>query len=230
MLCDAAAQSIGYKSRNHQDWFDDNSDAIHNLLKDMHKAHRATLKKPSSTKTRQFLQEIWGKVQRETRAMQNEWWIEKAHEIQSFANTNYMHNFYNAIKTIYGPTNRCIASLKTADGLTLLKGQHRILLRWAEHFNILIRILMWNPPFWTNCLNSLPQSQPTNNLSGGSIICKNNKYPGTDNIPAELLKEGGAYICMRTLYRYITQAWSDENISQQWRNANIAVIYKNKGD
>ncbi len=38
VLYDAAAQSIGYKSRNHQDWFDDNSDAIHNLLKDMHKA------------------------------------------------------------------------------------------------------------------------------------------------------------------------------------------------
>ncbi len=44
VLYDAAAQSIGYKSRNHQDWFDDNSDAIHNLLKDMHKAHQATLK------------------------------------------------------------------------------------------------------------------------------------------------------------------------------------------
>ncbi len=35
---------------------------------------------------------------------------------------------------------------------------------------------------------------------------------------------------MRTLYRYITQAWTDENIPQQWRDANNAVIYKNKGD
>ncbi len=35
---------------------------------------------------------------------------------------------------------------------------------------------------------------------------------------------------MRTLYQYITQAWTDENIPQQWRDANIAVIYKNKGD
>ncbi len=121
VLYDAAAQSIGYKSRNHQDWFDDNSDTIHNLLKDMHKAHRATLENPSSTKTRQHLPEIRGKVQREIRVMQNEWWIEKAYEIQSFANKNDMHKFYNAVKTIYGPSNRCITSLKTADGLTLLK-------------------------------------------------------------------------------------------------------------
>lgn len=36
VLYDAAAQSIGYKSRNHQDWSDDNSDTLHNMLKNMH--------------------------------------------------------------------------------------------------------------------------------------------------------------------------------------------------
>ncbi len=235
VLYDAAAQSIGYKSRNHQDWFDDNSDAIHNLLKDMHKAHQATLKKPSSTKTRRYFREIRGKVQRETRAMQNEWWIEKAHEIQSFVNKNDMHNFYNAIKTIYGPTNHCITSLKTADGLTLLKDQNTILVRWAEHFNILLNRDSDADP---TILEELPKLPPIHNLSlpptfqevlSSVRSLKNNKSPGTDNIPAELLKEGG-YICMRTLYRYITQAWTDENIPQQWRDANIAVIYKNKGD
>ncbi len=87
---------VGYKSRNHQDWFDDNSDAIHNLLKDMHKA------------------------------------LEKALEIQSFDNKNDKHNFYNAVKTIYGPTNHCINSMKTADWLTLLKDQNSILLSWAD--------------------------------------------------------------------------------------------------
>ncbi len=40
-----------------------------------------------------ILQEILRKVQRETHTMQNEWWIEKAHEIQSFANKNKMRNF-----------------------------------------------------------------------------------------------------------------------------------------
>ncbi|KAJ4938360.1 hypothetical protein JOQ06_002980 [Pogonophryne albipinna] len=46
-LYEAAAQTIGYKSKNHQDWFDENSETIHDLRKDMHRAHRATLKSPS---------------------------------------------------------------------------------------------------------------------------------------------------------------------------------------
>ncbi len=167
---------------------------------------RQLKKKTSSTKTRRYLQEIRGKVQRETRAMQNEWWIEKAHEIQSFANKNDMHNFYNAIKTIYGPTNRCITSLKTADGLTLLKDQNTILLRWAEHFNILLN-QDFDPDL--TILEELPKLPPIHNLSlpptfqevlSSARSLKNNKSPGTDNILAELLKEGG-YICMHTLYR-----------------------------
>lgn len=33
-LYEAAAQSMGYKSKNHQDWFDDNSDTIHNIAEE----------------------------------------------------------------------------------------------------------------------------------------------------------------------------------------------------
>ncbi|KAI4820377.1 hypothetical protein KUCAC02_028358 [Chaenocephalus aceratus] len=101
-LYEAAAQTIGY-SKNHQDWFDENSETIHDLLKDMHRAHRATLKSPSSSSTRQQWQRIRQEVQRATRVMQNEWWTKKAHETQSFADKNDMHNFYNAVKKIYGP-------------------------------------------------------------------------------------------------------------------------------
>src|SRR4029434_6868511 len=58
---------------------------------------------------------------------------------------------------------------------------------------------------------------------------KNNKSPGMDNIPAELLKQGG-YLCTRALHQHITKVWADENIPQQWRDAKIVTIYKNKGD
>ncbi|KAI4814263.1 hypothetical protein KUCAC02_003465 [Chaenocephalus aceratus] len=119
-LYEAAAQTIGYKSKNHQDWFDENSETINDLLKDMHRAHRATLKSPSSSSTRQQWQRICREVQRATRVMQNEWWTKKAYEIQSFADKNDMHNFYNAVKKIYGPISHCITPLKTADGLSIV--------------------------------------------------------------------------------------------------------------
>ena len=74
-------------------------------------------------------------------------------------------------------------------------------------------------------------SQPPTFLEVLSAVrtLKNNKSPGPDNIPAELLKQGG-YLCTRTLDHYITKVWADENIPQQWRDASIVTIFKNKGD
>ena len=234
-LYEAAAETIGYKSKNHQDWFDENSETIHDLLKDMHKAHRAALTNPSSSSTRQKWQEARREVQRATRVMQNEWWTKKANEIQSFADKNDMHNFYNAVKKIYGPINRCITPLKSADGLTTLKDQPSILLRWAEHFGTLLNQDSDADP---TVLDDLPTLPPMHELDQAPTFLevrsairslKNNKSPGNDNIPAELLRNGG-YLCTRTLHKYITKVWADENVPQQWRDANVVTIYKNKGD
>ena len=76
-----------------------------------------------------------------------------------------------------------------------------------------------------------PYGQPPTFLEVLSAVrtLKNNKYPDSDNIPAELLKQGG-YLCTRTLHCYITKVWADENIPQQWRDASIVTIFKNKGD
>lgn len=52
-LHEAAAHTIGYMSRNHQDLFDNTSDVIHTSLKAMHRGHQASLKNPSSTSAKQ---------------------------------------------------------------------------------------------------------------------------------------------------------------------------------
>lgn len=104
---------------------------LHNLLSNMHKAHLETLRNPSSSTARQQ----WQRARRE---VQNKQWMEKAHEIQAFADRYDMHNFYNSVKSIYGPTSHCITPLKTADGLKVLQDQNSILERWAEHFNTLL--------------------------------------------------------------------------------------------
>lgn len=234
-LHEAAAHSIGYKTKNHQDWFDNNSDTIRNSLNAMHKAHQATLKNPSSSTARQQWQRARREVQKTLRSMQNKWWTEKAQEIQSFADRNDMHNFYNAVKSIYGPTNHCITPLKTADGLRVLKDQSSVLERWAEHFNTLLN---QDSEADHTILDQLPElppidilNQPPTFLEVLSAVrsLKNNKSPGMDNIPAELLKQGG-YLCTRALHQHITKVWADENIPQQWRDAKIVTIYKNKGD
>lgn len=58
---------------------------------------------------------------------------------------------------------------------------------------------------------------------------KNNKSLGIDNIPTELLKEGG-YLWTRVLHQYILRAWEEESIPLEWKDVNVITIYKNKGD
>jgi len=58
---------------------------------------------------------------------------------------------------------------------------------------------------------------------------KNNKASGPDDIPAEVLKNGG-HALLHRLHSFITWAWNSCQLPQQWKDANIVIIYKRKGD
>jgi len=57
---------------------------------------------------------------------------------------------------------------------------------------------------------------------------KNNKAPGPDGIPSEILKEGYKYMENR-IYELIVQIWNEERIPLSWVEALICPIHK-KGD
>jgi len=57
---------------------------------------------------------------------------------------------------------------------------------------------------------------------------KNNKVPGPDGIPSEILKVG--YKCTEhRIYELTVQIWNEERIPTSWAEALICPIYK-KGD
>jgi len=60
------------------------------------------------------------------------------------------------------------------------------------------------------------------------IKLKENKAPGTDNIPAELIKYGG-YILKHIMYKLILLIWNKEQLPTEWLQGIICPIYK-KGD
>jgi hypothetical protein len=57
---------------------------------------------------------------------------------------------------------------------------------------------------------------------------KSYKSPGTDNIPAELIKAEGETLYSE-IHRLICCIWNKEELPQQWKECIIVPIYK-KGD
>lgn len=144
--------------------------------------------------------------------------------------------FYSSLKTIYGPRSCSITPLKAADGLTILKDKNQILARWVEYFHALLN---HQSPIDYSILEELPNRQTIQDLdhhptflevlAAIKSLKKNYKSPGNDGIPAELLKQDG-YLCTRMIHQYILQVWELECVPQQWRDANIVTLYKNKGE
>ena len=58
---------------------------------------------------------------------------------------------------------------------------------------------------------------------------KDNKAAGPDNIPAEVIKHGCCAL-HRRLNSLILDSWSAMCLPQQWKNANIILVHKQKGD
>jgi hypothetical protein len=54
---------------------------------------------------------------------------------------------------------------------------------------------------------------------------KSYKSPGTDNIPAELIKAGGETLYSE-IHRLICCIWNKEELPQQWKESIIVPIYK----
>ncbi len=162
--------------------------------------------------------------------MENTWWVQKAQEIQNLADCNNTQGFYDALKALYGPRKWAIAPVRSADGSTLFKDRHEILARWANHFESLFNHINPADPY---ILDNLPDLPPTMHLDTPPLYSelrqaiaglKNNKCAGPDGIPAEVFKH------FKEVHLLIQNIWENGTLPQDWKDANIMVIYKQKGD
>ena len=128
----ASQSTLGKNDKRHQDWFDDNATDIHSLIHDKNAAHGALLRNPTSRTLRERFSSIRATVQRKLRWMENNWWAEKAAQIQSYAKINDIKSFYEALKGVYGPRRFSLHPVRSTDGV-LIKNKELILERWAEY-------------------------------------------------------------------------------------------------
>lgn len=232
---DAAEEVLGFARTKNKDWFDDNIVSIRELLEAKNKAHQSALRNPFSGYLRHQWQNKRAEAQRSLRAMENEWWLKVASDLQGFADSGDLQNFYSSLKRVFGPTNRSMTPVRSLDGTHLLTSKNQILNRWQEHYQSLLNTRNPCDPAQLDDIPDRPTVQEMDVLPTMEevkhAICslKNNKAPGVDSIPGEVLKYGGEVLHTR-LHEMISKMWEAGRVPQQWKDARIISIYKQKGD
>jgi len=218
-LKEDSLETLGLSDKKHQDWFDDNNGAIRELLKVKNEAHAAKLRNPHSTALHDKWRELRSSAQRELRCMENQWWIDKAHQIQQYADNNELQKFYEAIKAVHGPRQQSIYHVKSKDRSTLVKDHQGILHRWAKHLGELLNCINPHDPTFLDVLPQFPNIPDLDVISFLHEITvavsglKNNKASGPDDIPPEVLKNGGHAVLHR-LHSFIACAWNSRQLPQ----------------
>ena len=131
-------EALGVKTRIHEDWFDENDEKIKESIHAKNESHIEWLNDPSSVSKCEKFKALQAKVQTDLRAMQDQWWRDKAAEVQHYADTHNAKKFFSSLKTVFGPYASDSAPLLLSDEKTLIKDQEGLSKRLREHFSILL--------------------------------------------------------------------------------------------
>ena len=230
----ASAEALGRRKKKHRDWFDENDMEIQEILLNKNKKHNIYLSNPSTTSANAW-REARSETQRQTREIKNRWWRERAAEIQGYAESGKMKEFYDTIKAVTGPTTNSLSPLRAEDGVTLLKDRAQILNRWATYFSSLLNNAF---PLDETALDELPVLPTIHEMDALPTIAeveaaiaglKNCKAAGPDGIPPEVYKYGGGSLA-ESMLKYCVACWEIGDIPTQWKRAKMISIYKRKGE
>jgi hypothetical protein len=167
-------------------------------------------------------------------------------EIKEAGRKKETRKFYrkvNIIRNGYKPrTGKCKDKMGN-----LVTGKQKVLQRWAQHFDELLNGHgdedrsegEGETEDMGDHLGTEEEKGADRNLDMTDVPTKeevkaavnklkNNKAPGLDGIPSEILKE--IYKCMeKRIYELIIQIWNEEKIPSSWAEALICPMHK-KGD
>lgn len=226
--------TLGFSKRKHQDWFDQSDTEILEQIKQKRAAHAAWLcDKNSSAKYNQFKQ-LRTQVQAKTRLLKDQWWAAKAVQIQGHADKNETKELFAGLKRVFGPSSSTTTPIRNQEG-RLLTDKEDILKQWRLHFSSLLNR---TSNVTQDALNTIPQRPPIllldvppDEVETTAAIkqLQIGKAAGPDGIPPEVFKAGG-----QRLIHHLTELfqlfWEKGELPQDFRDANIIHLYKNKGD
>ena len=224
-----SSEVLGQPKRKNADWFNEKDGNIQVLLENRRKLYLRTLEGRCTRSSKLQYQNSKSVLQRDLRDIENQWWLDKAHEIQQLNDAKDSKNLFAALKKVYGPSIGNTAPVASSDGTVLHTEKSDIMNRWVEHFS---QLLNNTPTVNVAAIERVDQCPIDDSLSvpptlaelGKAIqLCSNGKSPGIDRIPAEIFKSGGKRIKEQLLH-IITESWNNETLPKDLRDG------KRKGD
>ena len=232
-----SAEVLGYPTRKHRDWFDENDLVIRPMLAELHRLRVDAIESEgtvdSDEKARAYRLSKCA-VQRLLREMKDLWWKERAEELQRAADRRDSRTFCKGMREVHGPVHKVSPAIKSKDGV-LLTDPLQVRSRWGEHFK---DVLNQVSDFDSSVLEDLPQwdvnpsldDRPTLKEVEDSILqLASGKAAGEDGIPPEIYIHGGKAVAKMVL-DVTLKIWQEGEAVQEFKDANLVHLYKNKGD
>lgn len=189
-----ASEVLGHSKRKHQDWFDVNDTSIQPLLQSMHRAHLDWINDKTSNAKKTVYSQVRQNVQVKLRSMKENWWQQKAQDVQKAADEHDMKKFYADLKSIFGPKSRSITPICSEDGSSLLTKHDEILQRWADHFHSVLNrssavdnTVLEEIPQWP-LQGQLRDAPNVEEITNAIQQMSSGKACGSDGLPAEIFK------------------------------------------
>jgi hypothetical protein len=141
-------------------------------------------------------------------------------------NIRDLYRGINEFKKGYQPR---INIIKNENG-NLIADPQNVLNRWKNFFTQMLNVHEIHDVRQMDIHTAEPLVPEPSLVEVNIAIGKLERYksPGTDNIPAELIKAGGETLYSE-IHRLICCIWNKEELPQQWKESIIVPIYK-KGD
>ena len=152
--------------------------------------------------------------------------IEELETNSKINNVRDLHKGINDFKKEYQPRTMIVKDEKG----DLVADSHSIMARWRNYFFQVLNVHGLSDVRQAEIHTAEPLVPEPSALEVELAIekLKSHKSPGTDQIPAELIKAGGRTIRC-AIHKLIIAIWNKEELPGEWKESIIVPIH-NKGD
>ena len=208
-----ALDVLGTTKLKHRDWFDENDAEAATILRNMHESRLQWIKDRESPAKADMYRHHKHSAEARLRAMKEQWWSDRAKELQEAADRKNAKLFYDGLKAIYGPQANVSSSILSADAETRLTEPSCILERWAEHFSDVLNRSSTIPQAAIDNIAQRPLMdelayRPTLDETTAAIKkLSSGKAAGPDAITAKIYKYGGINLT-KSLVKLFNDIWA----------------------